>query len=82
MAAIGHPIVGDATYSNINHNNFSNKNNNRRTTCMRMCLHARRLSIPIEGEVSLRTFVAKDPFVIIDSDNEAESSLYINERGI
>jgi 23S rRNA-/tRNA-specific pseudouridylate synthase len=53
MGIMGHAILGDSTYEKCSQD--------ERESYDRMCLHARKLTIPlIDGEI--KTFEAPDPF--------------------
>lgn len=54
-AILGHPILGDCTYS-------TEDESLERKPCSRMCLHASKLSIPLKDS-KMKVFIAPDPFV-------------------
>ena len=68
MGLIGHAILGDATYEPKKEHVDEEKNEIRRERqlCDRMCLHAHKLTLPLNnGEY--KSFCAPDPFVYSES---------------
>ena len=66
----GFPILGDVAYggnvevNNINSDNITKENSRTEAVCRRMCLHAKKLTIPLmEGKV--HTFETQDHFRIV-----------------
>ena len=66
MAIIGHAIMGDIAYEpkSVKKNSGSvyNEATMERITSDRMCLHAHKLSLPLDDSGKRETFIAPDPF--------------------
>lgn len=66
MAIIGHAIMGDIAYEpNVvkkSSESVNNKESTDRSTSDRMCLHAHKLSLPLDDSGKRESFIAPDPF--------------------
>ncbi len=74
MALIGHAIMGDVTYEPIELDDEMNKRERKRGD--RMCLHAYKLSLPLNDGES-KSFCAPDPFVYIKGDDDCGQGRFI-----
>ena len=69
----GYPILGDVAYggSSDSLTNEESSIKERGDVCLRMCLHAHKLTIPLIGNET-KTFVAPDPFIVKKKEDDSE----------